>query len=280
MKRLAFWFSSLCILSIIVWIAWTSPTLNACISKQYESYSGNTFQEKVASLYALLVGSRICVGTFLHDSGEGIIAIFTVILGIATWALWRATRDLVAEAKTTGAAQVCAAQQSAAATQIAATAASASLELAGETAKRQLRAYVAVDDSMVQQIGTDWYDVNLKIKNFGQTPAYNFDLSVSCRQIADIEELNSPSLPETPRKTGMTIPPTAHHTTTIHISQLENSVLREIVDGRVRTHLWGWITYQDCFDNHRTIEFRFVQSGGFVVGENCFYMSHEGNKST
>jgi uncharacterized membrane protein len=106
MKRLARGLFVLTPIVLIVWIGWTSPTLNECLSHQYENYSGNTFQEKIASLYVFLVGSRLCIGEFIHASGEGIIAIFTVILGVATWFLWRATRNLVEDARATGASQL------------------------------------------------------------------------------------------------------------------------------------------------------------------------------
>jgi len=35
------------------------------------------------------VGSG-CFGEFVHKNAEAIIALFTIILGIATWLLWRA----------------------------------------------------------------------------------------------------------------------------------------------------------------------------------------------
>jgi hypothetical protein len=38
---------------------------------------------------------RGCTGRFIHENHEAIVALFTVILGVATWMLWRATRDLI-----------------------------------------------------------------------------------------------------------------------------------------------------------------------------------------
>jgi hypothetical protein len=72
---------------------------------------------------------------------ERIIAIFTVILGIATWLLWRATADLVRGAE--------------------------------EASQRQLRAYLSVTPFKV----FNWVNppnavgINFVVKNHGQTPA-------------------------------------------------------------------------------------------------------------
>jgi hypothetical protein len=107
-------------------------------------------------------GSLAWCRTWEWVDAERVIAIFTVILGVATWRLWRVTGKLV--------------------------------EGAEETAQRQLRAYVGIDsieldcpslktiqeDRYVPQTtgpGTAFKDfTRVKIRNYGQTPAYQTEL--------------------------------------------------------------------------------------------------------
>lgn len=87
------------VLGVTFWIALTSPTLKQCLQEEYPHKTYQPFPYNIPDLYSSLVGFRFCIGEFIHQNGEGIIAIFTVILGVATWLLWGATRDLVAGAE-------------------------------------------------------------------------------------------------------------------------------------------------------------------------------------
>jgi hypothetical protein len=176
MKRLARWFLVLTTILLIGWIGWTSPTLNECLSQQYENYSGNSFQEKIASFYVLLIGSRLCIGEFIHANGEGIIAIFTVILGIATWFLWKATRDLVNDAKATSTSQI-------AVTKIAAEAAKKSSDTLVATERPHVFIVVQLNNlqemitglSLIRADADSKASTDLKVsyffENYGRTPA-------------------------------------------------------------------------------------------------------------
>ena len=106
MHRLGQLVIGLVVAGIIFWIGWTSPSLKQCLQEAYYNNPQQPLQEYVTNLYGSFVGYRLCVGDFVHANGNGIIAIFTVILGIATWFLWRAARDLVQEARTTGSNQL------------------------------------------------------------------------------------------------------------------------------------------------------------------------------
>jgi hypothetical protein len=101
---------------VTVWLAtaaliiWSSPSFQSCVSEHYHPEPSETFQKGLTQfLVALKIGVG-CGGEFVHKNAESIIALFTIILGIATWLLWRATKRLV--------------------------------EGADRTAERQLRAYV------------------------------------------------------------------------------------------------------------------------------------------
>jgi hypothetical protein len=68
--------------------------------EKYEK-SDLSAKERLAQFGASLVSVSNCTGEFIHKNGEAIIAVFTVILGMATILLWGATRDLVNEARET-----------------------------------------------------------------------------------------------------------------------------------------------------------------------------------
>ena len=123
---------------IIAWLAWTSPALHDCLLAQYQTVS----DQSILGYYGKTVQYRLCLGNFVSETGEGIIAIFTVILGIATWMLWRATRELVEDAKKTGTDQVAAAKIAANATQAAADAAKRSADIAESTLTAAQRPWV------------------------------------------------------------------------------------------------------------------------------------------
>src|SRR5258708_24055616 len=79
----------------------TSPSFQACIYEHQNHAGGGPLQEHVSRLLSLYKIGRGCGGEWLHKHGEGVIALFTVILGIATWLLWRATKKLVEGADAT-----------------------------------------------------------------------------------------------------------------------------------------------------------------------------------
>jgi hypothetical protein len=125
----------------------TSPSFQACTQEHQEHAGGGPLQENVGRFLILYNMGRACGGEWLHSHGEAIIALFTVILGIATWLLWRSTKKLVDGAE--------------------------------NTAERQLRAYIvadAVDVDITNLIGDQgevMVCVKIAIKNTGQTPAHD-----------------------------------------------------------------------------------------------------------
>lgn len=248
------------LVAFVFWVAWTSPTFKQCVQAANQNYVQNSFQEHIGTLYVLLIGDRLCVGDFIHTNGDSIIALFTIILGSSTWALWRATRDLVAEAKATGVAQVSAAEQSATATQIAARAASASVELAGDTAKKQLRAYVCVKSADVNanSNGTK-IDITLKLTNAGQTPAH--EVSVWMNTNIWSLPLTEDAFPPSDAKNsipsrGLVGPHTDIEVSTTIITGIDR-VVGIITKATKETFVcWGEAKYADIYDTPRYLRFK------------------------
>jgi hypothetical protein len=176
MQRLGQLVIGLVVAVFIFWIGWTSPSLKQCLQEAYYNNPQQPLQEYVTNLYGSFVGYRLCVGDFVHANGDGIIAIFTVILGIATWRLWLATRDLVSEARTAGEDQLSASSVLAAAAQKSADAAIESNKINLDNFIAMRRAWLSIEDAHLKHPTQFLEDaiifcVDVTIKSFGQTPA-------------------------------------------------------------------------------------------------------------
>jgi hypothetical protein len=171
MHRLGQLVVGVAVAGIIFWIGWTSPSLKQCLQQAYYNNPQQPLQEYVANLYGSLVGYRLCVGGLVHANGNGIIAVFAVALGIATWFLWRAARDLVHEVKTAGSNQVTMAK----------TAVDAAIEsnrLSRELFVSSERPWVLVDhvqarSALIFDETGAHLDFDLTLRNSGKSPARN-----------------------------------------------------------------------------------------------------------
>ncbi len=171
MQRVGQFVIGVAVAGIILWIGWTTPSLKQCLQEAYYNNPQQPLQEYATNLYGSFVGYRNCIGDLVHNNGNGIIAIFTVVLGIATWFLWRAARDLVHEVKATGSDQIT----------IAKTAVDAAIEssrLSRELFVSSERPWVLVERVQVKgalvfdEIGVH-LDLDLALRNAGKSPARN-----------------------------------------------------------------------------------------------------------
>lgn len=180
-----------------------------------------------------------------------ILAVVTTFLAIFTAFLWLSTRKLVIGAE--------------------------------KTAQRQLRAFVSpesVDISNTSASGK--VRVNIRIKNYGQTPAYKctcvrrndiFDFPVSV-----FPEFKAP--PNKPVPSKIDIPPGGFFETCItgmELTQQERSALEE---GAKAIYVYGMIEHEDAFGVTRTTGFRYMSGGDSGVSAGAMYACHEGNEAT
>jgi hypothetical protein len=171
MQRLGQLVIGIAVAGIIFWIGWTTPSLKQCLQEAYYNNPQQPLQEYVSNLYGSLLGYRLCVGNLVHANGDGIIAIFTVVLAIATWFLWRAARDLVQEVRTNGSNQ----------TTMVKTAIDAAIEsnrLSRELFVSSERPWVLVDhvqakSALVFDETGAHLDFDLNLRNTGKSPARN-----------------------------------------------------------------------------------------------------------
>jgi hypothetical protein len=127
------------LLVFFAWLVWSPTQFQNCVQDSQVNYANESFENDTSQFFFIFRG---CIGGFVHDNAEGIIALFTVILAISTAFLWKATRDLVDDAS--------------------------------ETSKKQLRAYIGTKVRGIERYeGSDPARVIgiLRIENVGQIPA-------------------------------------------------------------------------------------------------------------
>src|SRR5262245_2200168 len=110
MRTLGHWIVALVMAVLVLWVVWTSPDLQGCVQ-------GMT---AAAGSYNSLLESRRCLGEYARANAAEILALFTVILGVTIWLMWRATRALVHETREAGAGLIATNRSLADATQVAA----------------------------------------------------------------------------------------------------------------------------------------------------------------
>lgn len=92
-------FFCLIFLAAVGWIISQSQSFQSCIQPYQQQRGAQNSQKSHSQILIAARPYEICLGNFIHDEAEAIIAAFTIIVAIATIFLWSATRDLVRGAK-------------------------------------------------------------------------------------------------------------------------------------------------------------------------------------
>jgi hypothetical protein len=150
-----------------------------------------------------------------------------------------------------------------------------------DTAVRQLRAYVHVEDVRAVFAGTlATYSVH--IKNSGLTPAYgavlkyrielaDFPLIAPLKVEADGSMVSKPIVP----------PGGFIHDTYTPPRSLNETQRKRIRDGNAAIYLHGTIAYEDAFKTKRITAFRFLCGGGVGLHpEGAMAACDQGNEAT
>ena len=222
MNRLLRWFYALSFIGFLVWISLTSPKIYECVSTQYKNYHGDTFQENIASLYELLRGSRFCIGDFIDGNGEAVIALFTIILAIATILLWVVTQGILTDSRL--------------------------------TTQQQLRAYVFIRDSMLEGFSSpSGPSFNITFTNSGKTPAWNLKIAM------DAFILEHPSSQE--RHAGEfsdhgALGPNGIYTMSATMPALTQEEIADVRAANKAIYVFGRVEFEDAFGNEQWLVFR------------------------
>lgn len=196
-----------------------------------DEYSG----QKQCATYDIVTFSFLQIGKILHNNGEAVIAVFTVLIATGTWLLFRAARDLVRTAE--------------------------------ETAQRQLRAYVSIEGHMspeehlkpiLNRGGNS--RIPLKVVNRGQTPAYRVKVWVRT-QVASfpLTEILAKEPPPELTFSRMALGPGAH----ITIDALMKGPwpighYELLTSGKAGIYVFGKAWYRDAFERDQWTEFRMM----------------------
>jgi hypothetical protein len=156
---------------------------------------------------------------------DTLLVFVTLLLFLATAALWGATRRLVQGAE--------------------------------KTAERQLRAYMCLYGGSIRLIqvgGQDFIEGYVTLKNFGQTPAYDH----SCWVRIDVRPASHP--PFDVLATGLTkaiVAPDGEANLPVHWGPVSAQDLADIRSEAKRIFVWGGADYIDAFRRVRFFKFYY-----------------------
>ncbi len=172
------------------------------------------------------------------------LAILTLTLALGTFGLWLATRRLVRGA--------------------------------GDTAERQLRAYVFLENAFFEKTGADTWAIHYRIKNFGQTPAHKVEVA----DIAKVVEWKNETtiIPE-PDNDGMAFGSMAPGGDFFDndVNVADQCSLHDLTFGVKDIYLVGIIKYIDVFELRRWTRFQYYVGGDVGCSGNEMSADDKGN---
>jgi hypothetical protein len=93
------WLIVLIALGFVCWIVIDSSSFQNCMQQNKGQTSQQSLEKGIANIFITLTLGKGCTGYFLKENGEGVIAIFTIVLAISTFLLWGVTRTAADAAK-------------------------------------------------------------------------------------------------------------------------------------------------------------------------------------
>lgn len=179
------------------------------------------------------------------------------VIGVSGWAAWEAGGSAIAAQKSAEAAE-------------------AAVNVASDTAKRQLRAYVTLNDAIVEWLSPQQFAVVISVINSGQTPA------IGLRYASRVAVGGKPDHFEEMSKiedNASTIDLGAGTDIKLRIPNpdpLPEDIVTAAKERRVPLYVWGEIRYRDVFGKTRRTHYRMelAESGDKLR------MCSSGNEST
>ena len=154
-------------------------------------------------------------------------------------------------------------------------------ELTRRTAIRQLRAYVFIDKCEITGLlGDGLPQLQVSIKNSGETPAYKVDATIGLQYYPSATE----DLVKSPIVTfpieGASIPPGESLSILLTLDPFPHEARSAFLSGAMGISVSGTITYRNVFRRRKTTEFRFTSCE--KISADCRFLGYspEGNKAT
>lgn len=214
-----------------------------------------------------------------------VAAVMAVFTGIGLFLIWQTLESTKDAARHAG-EMAREAEKATAAAITAAQAATNANDLASDTAKRQLRAYVIGKDHRVTSFfagGRPTFSVN--IHNFGQTPAYE----VRCRSLVRCTDMDVDAYRFLMREAdvieGMSNSVIGPQDFQVHHNAMQAGLAHDawemLVRGEIRLIYAGIITYRDAFGRRRLSSFRYYLNPAGNIKDTCFDLlaCGKGNKA-
>lgn len=126
-----------CVLAVL-WLSFSSESFQSCIENKQNVDAEKAFYESISHFLISLGVLRGCTSYFIHEAGDAITVLATLLIAIFTWTLWRST------------------------------------DRAGEHFRVSERAYVKLSQTppgLRWEGNTGKFNIALKITNHGHTPA-------------------------------------------------------------------------------------------------------------
>jgi hypothetical protein len=227
------------IIAFVALLLGESISFRQCIQQTYNQNQTNTVKNEFEKNRAALFH---CGADFVHKYRDEVTAAATVILALSTLFLWLATGDLVKGSE--------------------------------RTARRQLRAYVGIESGhMNLEISNGGIEaqVTLRIKNFGQTPAYEVrghgGVAIAAKFSASLQEKEGPIAGQ-----NAVFPQSSQRA-------LFGGHL-EIPPGSdpIGIFAFGHFSYKDAFGHRQRTNFRYTARA--LAGETELVPCEEGNEAT
>jgi hypothetical protein len=248
------WADRLIMFSVIALVAWAIiglPALKTFVP---------TYQPAYAQTSQPTANSAKAEEPWLTKDAGGFFTFLLVVVGsfqvgLFVWQL-RLIRDSLDDAKNLAIA----AKESADTAKIQAEVAQATLTTMQDTAARQLRAYVSVNNAAFKFLpSTNRTYIDVVIRNYGQTPAYGMIVTVEAA-VALIYSADAviPISTEAEAQAETTFAP--GHSNTIHINRNEMAQMfwERHRNARCHGYIWGRIDYKDAFDKAHFTTFQLV----------------------
>lgn len=249
--RLRAWILSFLVLAVILIIVESAKPFQECINENYYNPATENFEKSIPSFSVAFGIYRDCVGAFTHNNAEAIIAAFTIILALSTIFLWVATRDLVINTE--------------------------------NTARRQLRAYVFVVQVEIVDMGTPNVNAAVKIRNTGQTPAYDVTVSTGANAFNVPGNVTFTPTPIGPNSSRFVFGPDGLGRYNIPLQSIIGAANRiaAIKTGNGALYVWGEILYKDAFGKGQYTRFRHMIGGtAGWPSDNLMTVCPEGNEAS
>jgi hypothetical protein len=149
-----------------------------------------------------------------------------------------------------------------------------------DTEERQLRAYVFIESGRLERNFDDnRLAAKMKIKNSGQTPAYELTHTTAVRIVPP--EFADGFSEEGFSKQKFNVPPNTELSITFFSkSNFDLEDQREYANGNVKILVYGTLKYRDAFRKTRTTDFRFEVSGDVWASRGSLSPTEDGNGAT